>query len=96
MTAAVCKEGLEGTITNYVGETFKSSTFNNGTGFLRLSEIENLELYFAHPDSSWERGSNEISNGIIREFRHKYSSISDITDEELLEIQDYLNDQPRK
>lgn len=95
-TAAVCKEGLEEIIAEYGVETFKSITFDNGTEFSRFSEIENVELYFEHPYSPWEGGSNEHFNELIREFIPKSRSINDVTDEELIEIQDCLNDRSRK
>jgi IS30 family transposase len=46
----------------------KTITSDNGLGFAKISELEeeNLKIYFAHPFSAWERGSNERPNGLLR------------------------------
>ena len=46
----------------------KSITADNGNEFASLSEIESLEVYFAHAYLSYERGTDEHSNGLLREF----------------------------
>nr|MBO2494765.1 IS30 family transposase [Clostridia bacterium] len=59
----------------------KSITADNGSEFSELSALlESLrsEAYFSHPYSSWERGSNERQNGIIRRFIPKGKAIKDI------------------
>lgn len=76
-----------------------SITADNGSEFAyheKISRELNTEFYFAHPYSSWERGLNENTNGLIRQYLKKGSSFSDITDIDLENIMDALNNRPRK
>ena len=84
---------------------FKSITFDNGVEFLgwRKLEVSVLGLnerrtlvYFAHSYSSWERGSNENQNRMIRRFIPKGTNIANIGEEEVQWIQDWMNNYPRK
>lgn len=76
-----------------------SITADNGSEFAYHEEISkalNAEFYFAHPYSSWERGLNENTNGLVRQYLKKGSSFSDVTDYELEIIANDLNNRPRK
>ena len=77
----------------------QSLTLDNGKEFARHEEIAR-ELsegaFFAYPYHSWERGTNENTNGLIRRLHPKKSSFAEIDDEELRRIDHYLNDRPRK
>jgi hypothetical protein len=53
-------------------------------------------IYFAHPYSSWERGLNENTNGLIRQYFPKKSDFSQITNIELERVAELLNNRPRK
>jgi IS30 family transposase len=53
-------------------------------------------VYFAHPYSSWERGTNENTNGLIRRYLPKGTNFHQITEEQLKNIQHKLNNRPRK
>ena len=78
---------------------FKSITFDNGVEFSGWKDLEKLlscDIYFAHPYSSSERGSNENCNRIIRRFIPKGSCISDYSDFEIQRIEDYINNMPRR
>lgn len=84
---------------------FKSITFDNGVEFLdwRSLEISLLKptdsrttVYFAHSYSSWERGTNENQNRMIRRFIPKGTNIANVSDEEVQWIQDWMNNYPRK
>jgi len=74
-------------------------TYDNGKEFAR-HEIISAELqakgYFAHPYHSWERGLNENTNGLIRQYATKGSSFDDMTQEDIQEIMEKLNNRPRK
>nr|WP_272482870.1 IS30 family transposase [Fluviibacter phosphoraccumulans] len=52
--------------------------------------------YFADPFASWQRGSNENFNGLLRQYIPKKRPLSTVTDEELKMIEDKLNFRPRK
>jgi IS30 family transposase len=79
-------------------EIFKSITFDNGAEF---SDSEGMErtgtsVYYAHPYSSFERGTNENWNGIVRRFLPKSSSFDNLTDKDIQRINRYINTLPRK
>ena len=74
-------------------------TYNNGMEMANhkwLSEKTGMAIYFAHPYSSWERGTNENTNGLIRRFLPKGTDFNTITTEELKRIENNLNNRPRK
>lgn len=74
-------------------------TSDNGCEFAKHDEISlelNADFFFAHPYSSWERGLNENTNGLVRQYIKKGSQLFDITDQSLAIIADKLNDRPRK
>ncbi len=53
-------------------------------------------IYFAHSYSAWERGTNENQNRIIRRFVPKGTDIADFSDKDIQEIEDWMNNYPRK
>jgi transposase, IS30 family len=78
---------------------FLSVTFDNGTEFTNHDIIaKNLEtsVYFANPYHSWERGLNENTNGLIRQYIPKKTDFSLYSDEYVKTVQDKLNNRPRK
>jgi len=86
-------------------ETFKSITVDNGSEFLDWVALERsclaneavrTHVYYCHPYSSWERGSNEQRNGHIRRFIPKGSAISKYTNKRIKEIEQWLNNYPRR
>lgn len=77
----------------------RSITYDNGTenaGHTMVNNSLNTKSYFAHPYHSWERGSNENINGLIRRFIPKKTDLYSITEEQLSEIEFKLNNRPRK
>jgi|AntAceMinimDraft_15_1070371.scaffolds.fasta_scaffold41419_1 IS30 family transposase len=80
-------------------EIIKTITLDNGTEFALHDEISrelNTSIYFANPYSPWERGLNENTNGLIRRFYPKGTDFSDVSDTEILRVQNLLNERPRK
>ena len=83
---------------------FKTITADNGSEFLQAHGIEGsifgthrrTKLYYAHPYSSWERGSNENINRIIRRFIPKGSSLSRVKRSTVEEIEAWINRYPRR
>ena len=74
-------------------------TIDNGKEFCEHEQIaEKLQarIYFAHPYSSWERGLNENTNGLIRQYFPKKSDFAAITNADLQRVEDLLNNRPRK
>ena len=74
-------------------------TSDNGKEFADHQQIaRNLhaDFFFAHPYSSWERGTNENTNGLIRQYFSKSRNFSTITEEEVNLVMDKLNNRPRK
>lgn len=74
-------------------------TYDNGKEFAQHQKIaKELDAcgYFAHPYHSWERGLNENTNGLIRQYFPKGKDLSDITDAEIQAVMDKLNNRPRK
>ena len=80
-------------------KTTHTITSDNGLEFANHKAIANTldcEYYFCHPYSSWERGLNEYTNGLIRQYFPKGSSFTDITPEKIQEVENKLNHRPRK
>ena len=74
-------------------------TYDNGKEFahhLEVSERLNAKGYFAHPYHSWERGLNENTNGLIRQYLPKGSSFDALTEKDIQKIMKKLNNRPRK
>ena len=74
-------------------------TSDNGAEFAEheaISKALNAKFYFAHPYASRERGLNENTNGLIRQYIKKGSDFSGITNNKLEIIMDKLNNRPRK
>jgi len=85
---------------NKLDEKFKKSlTYDNGLEMAQhklLTEKTGIQVYFAHPYSSWERGTNENTNGLIRRFFPKGTNFNEIDERRLKEVQNKLNNRPRK
>jgi IS30 family transposase len=77
----------------------KTVTIDNGSEFTRhevLIEQLGVQTYFCDPYSSWQRGANENTNGLLRRYLPKRKNIDNLTQEELDEIAADLNSRPRK
>ena len=77
----------------------KTITADNGLQFAeheRVSRVTDVGFFFARPYHSWERGANENTNGLIRQYIPKGSDFTNITQELLEEVERKLNERPRK
>jgi len=77
----------------------KTLTYDNGKEFSEHAATDKAlgsVAYFADPYSSWQRGSNENLNGLVRQFIPKSRRLATVSDKELAMIQDQLNNRPRK
>ena len=82
-----------------VKDLIHTITADNGKEFAKHQEIaEKLKIsfYFCKPYHSWERGANENTNGLIRQYIPKGTDFSEITDEFVSWIENKLNNRPRK
>ncbi len=99
-TAAAVREGMEKIATLYgssFSSVFKTITSDNGAEFAKLSEaVPGIDAYYADPYSSYQRGTNEKQNSLIRRFIPKGRSFDNISDEAIAAIEDWINHLPRK
>lgn len=86
-------------------EMFKSVTVDNGSEFLDWEALQKSVtgskkprtlVFFCHPYSSWERGTNEQNNGLIRYHIPKGAAIKAYTHAQIRELQEWLNNYPRR
>jgi len=80
-------------------EQVHTLTADNGKEFAdhkTIADKLNAKFYFAHPYASWERGLNENTNGLIRQYFPKKSNFKAITQKEINRVMDKLNNRPRK
>lgn len=77
---------------------FKSITADNGSEFANLTDLEQraTKVYFTHPYSSWEKGTNECHNRILRRFIPKGVSMTEYSAEDIAYMADWANSLPRK
>ena len=100
-TAEAINAALEQVFANFrehTFEIFKTITADNGSEFAELSQFENgqLKVYFTHPYSSFEKGTNERHNRMLRRFIQKGKSIADYSSEDLSFFADRIYSLPRK
>lgn len=85
-------------ILNKLNPLFKKTmTYDNGIEMAKheiITKKTGLKIYFAHPYSSWERGTNENTNGLIRRYLPKGTDFNIIDEKLLCKIQDKLNNRP--
>jgi len=77
----------------------KTLTLDNGPEFAQHKNLRrrcSLDVFYANPYCSWERGLNENTNGLIRQYFPKRSKFDKITKEDVLMVQNALNTRPRK
>jgi transposase, IS30 family len=80
-------------------EVFRSLTHDRGSEMYEhelFTKDTNVQVYFADPQSPWQRGTNENTNGLIRDFFPKGTDFSLVTAREIKRVQRLLNERPRK
>ncbi len=93
------KESTSAFVNGLTGHYVKSLTVDNGTensGHLIISKKLNAPVFFCHPYSSWEKGTNENTNGLVRRYLPRGSSLENVTQNDLDDIAFELNNRPRK
>lgn len=81
------------------GLPVRTLTFDNGKEFsdhLSIAQALQADTYFAKPYHSWERGLNENTNGLIRQYFPKKTDFNHVTDAQVKAVEDLLNHRPRK
>lgn len=77
----------------------RSLTMDNGpemAGWRRISAILKVPCYFTDPYCAWQRGTNENTNGLIRQYFPKGQSLKQVTQRDCDAVADFLNTRPRK
>jgi IS30 family transposase len=86
-------------VSMYPEGVFQRATVDRGKEFACYEQVKKdlgISVYFADPYSSWQRGSNENANGLLREFFLKGIDLLTVTEEELVTALDLINHRPRK
>ena len=84
---------------NNLNDVIKSISTDNGTEFSAWKEIQNIlntTIYFCHPYASFEKGTNEKHNGLIRYFIPKGNLIENYSNKDINDIANWMNNYPRK
>jgi len=98
-TADATEQALVAAMRRLPAQKRRTQTFDNGREFARHQSIAarlGLDVYFAHPYSSWERGTCENTNGLLRQYLPKRMDFSALTDRQLATYVRQLNHRPRK
>ena len=77
----------------------KTITSDNGKEFAeheRIAEVLGIDFFFADPYHSWQRGSNENLNGLIRQYFPKKTDFSEVSEQEIKAVEKLINQRPRK
>lgn len=97
-TAVTVETAIKGAMLPYKDHSH-TMTFDNGKEFSNhkeISEVLDIDVYFAAPYCSWQRGLNENTNGLIRQYFPKKTDFRKINDDDVFRVQEALNNRPRK
>jgi IS30 family transposase len=97
-TAQAVEQAIEELLLPVAGRVY-TITSDNGREFANHQSIEKklqANFYFAHPFAAWERGTNENTNGLVRQYFPKGSDFSKITEADIQQVTARLNNRPRK
>lgn len=86
-------------VSQYPSKAFQTATADRGKEFACYTSLEathGVQVYFADPYSSWQRGSNENANGLLREFFPKGTDFTQVTDDALETALHLIHHRPRK
>jgi transposase, IS30 family len=99
LQAATVRQAAAGRYATTPPALRKSLTLDNGKEFAEHEQLEleaALRIYFAKPYSAWQRGTNENTNGLVRQFFPKGTDLANIPEQRFTRVQQLLNDRPRK
>jgi len=98
-SATTVGDGISATIKTLPEQLAKTLTWDQGTEMAQHKQITmatKMEIYFCDPHSPWQRGTNENTNRLLRQYFPKSTDLSIRSPERLKEVADELNDRPRK
>lgn len=99
MDATTVRQAFEKVFKTVPKQMKRSMTYDNGSEMSQhklFTKHTKVQVYFAHPYSPWERPTNENSNGLVRDYFPKGTDFNTISVKRLKEVQDQLNERPRK
>jgi transposase, IS30 family len=97
--ATTVRAAFARTVKRLPQEVFKSITHDRGSEMSQhelFTHDTKVQIYFADPQSPWQRGTNENTNGLIRQYFPKGTDFSSVPERELKRVQTLLNQRPRK
>ena len=97
-TAATVRDAVVTKIATLPAELRRSLTWDQGSEMSQHAQIAidaDIDVFFCDPASPWQRGTNENTNGLLRQYFPKGTDLSVFTPEDLQAIQDEFNDRPR-
>ena len=98
-TASHALEGFSRRFGGVIPELRKSFAYDRGSEMARHEELTattGMPVFFCEPHSPWQRGSNENTNGLVRQFLPKGMDLATVTPQKIAYIEALLNDRPRK
>src|SRR5262249_28067224 len=97
--AEAVRDAIVSTITSLPAELRRSLTWDRGMEMARYADLKiaaGLDVYFCDPQSPWQRGTNENTNGLLRQYFPKGTDLSRHGTDELAAVAAALNGRPRK
>lgn len=97
--ASETENAIADSIESVPPELWKTITRDNGTEnacHLKTLDVFSIQSYFCDPYSSWQKGGNENLNKLIRQYLPKKMDLSKVTDDDIYNVQEKLNNRPRK
>jgi IS30 family transposase len=95
-TAELVAQAMTSQLESLIVKTITSDNGREFAGHQSIAEQLSAAFYFAHPYSSWERGLNENTNGLVRQYFPKKSDFAKLTATEIDDVMERLNNRPRK
>jgi IS30 family transposase len=98
-TAEQTKDALGITVESLPDDFVKSITFDNGSENAKHKEIKddyNLQTFFCEPYKAWQKGGVENTIGLVRQYFPKGTDLTEVTNYQVLQVQEKLNNRPRK